>query len=224
MRQGSTLACGTTRRNAEILLLACLLASCASRRTSERMAPRYSLEPAERQMLIAALDKVIELTVDSAAAAVCITSKQSTSAQWRAEAADLSERLASPVSIVREALCPPTYARMIVYVDSLGRSDAPVRPQGYHDPYRIDVLEFATRRDSGSITIRVLHGMGGRDYICLVAAVPHRWTADCRSERRWVSYNAMQDRRGHAAWQPADREVRWGKPVSGIDFGVASLR
>jgi hypothetical protein len=194
------------RGHSRFVLCAWLLAACALSGTpSSDAGPGPRLDPMERNMLLAALDKVIQLRVDSSAAAVCIASKESKLAAWRSAAAEFRRLLTAPVPVVPEERCPPPYARMFVYVDSLGRSDAPERPPGYGDPYTLEVIEFTAFPDSASTTVRVLHGTGGQDYTCVVSSSPRRWTARCVSWRAWLSLFEITERRAITAWQPADR-------------------
>lgn len=141
----------------------------------------------ESAMLLAAVDEVIELEVNRAAAAICLLHDGSIVREWKSTAPELAQVITAPVPVVLEADCPPTYARMFSTVDSLGRPMDPPRPPGYVDPYAIEVSEFiGFLPDSARVTVRTEHGMSGVAKSCLVRRLESDFTASCRHLGYWV--------------------------------------
>ena len=84
--------------------------------------------------------------------------------------------------------CPPTYASMIQYVDSLGRPRGPTRPASYVDPYSIGlVLPVRWSGGTAYVDVRVGQGTGGHEFACVVRGRGRERIAACRLTRSWLS-------------------------------------
>lgn len=87
---------------------------------------------------------------------------------------------------VPESRCPPSYASMVVVVDSAGRPLASRRPPGYVDPYHVAVWKpVAVEAGRWLVRVESTQGMGGERYYCEVVAGPTQG-AKCALFAVWV--------------------------------------
>jgi TonB family protein len=101
--------------------------------------------------------------------------------------AEATRRLEAPGQrVVAKRDCPPSYDRMIVSSDSLGRVVDP-RPPGYVDPYHLSVRRVEPwSRVLVLIHADVGHGLSGTNYRCGARRESGMWSATCHATSAWV--------------------------------------
>jgi hypothetical protein len=164
------------------------LGACAGRRAApeRRAGGEYGvlLPDSVRDALLVAARDVARGLRDTTTACVAYVAGH---ANYRVDRRSL-QRLGPGRRFVALGDCPPTYASMIRYVDSLGRALGPTRPAGYVDPYSIGlVLPVRWSEGTAYVDVRIGQGTGGREFACVVRRRDRERTATCRLTRSWLS-------------------------------------
>jgi hypothetical protein len=171
-----------------LAVLATALGACAGHRAApeRRTSGAYdvSLPDSVRDALVVAVREVASDLRDTTTACVAYVAGHAT---FRVDRGTL-RRLGAGRRFVAVEVCPPTYASMIRYVDSLGRPLGPTRPAGYVDPYSIGlVLPVQWSEGTAYVDVRVGQGTGGHEFACVVRGRDTERIAKCRLTRSWLS-------------------------------------
>ena len=142
-----------------------------------------TLSRVEQVMIAAAVDSIAAHWPDSTA--LCLTLMGGPEGA-RVASDDLLAQLRTRQRPVRGDRCPPTYTKMIQYVDSAGRPVDPPRPAGYIDPYQLTVSRPQFEQEGYAwIHVRQLQGTRGRAYMCVAQAYETVF-ASCRAIDSWI--------------------------------------
>ena len=143
--------------------------------------------PEQRPALAAALEAVIS-RLDPRAAAVCLMFGGSRTAGYVSPDTAFLALLRPLRTVVSARQCPRTYQTMAAQVDTAGRTLPSGRPEGYVDPFRLNVIEEQYfLPDSAVIHIDKRQGTGGMNFRCFAKAEGATWRANCRLTSSWIS-------------------------------------
>lgn len=170
-----------------VTVSACIVVAAACRQPPAEPTPRPSprvlaVPAATQQDFISALRLV--LADVPAATVVCLEVQWGPPYESFDPTSDFLDAIRVLRQVVPRSICPTTYATMIFEVDRQGRPVPSRRPDGYVDPYHVQL--FPSEVDSlaaGVVRVDLWQGTGGTRYRCTKTA--NGW--QCRQGARMLS-------------------------------------